>query len=317
MPTMPVVAASDGPRLTVSQIVGAPRFIPERVVRDLRDTFIIDAVFRQGPPASSGAVGWEESAPLFADDEPEIVAEFGEIPIGSTSRGHMRTASTTRRGLGISVSRTMRDRNNVGEVERRITLTTNTIRRAWDRLWLDTILSHPGVHTLAAAEPWYSNAYEPSGSQTTGKSVRYDITQSELLITDSTPDQVERPDDFFGFQPDLLVIPHHAAAGWKDNDAVNSAFVDILADENIRYTGVLPRRFVNFNILVSNNMPGDIAVMLQRGMTGFISDERALESTPLRYDERRETYESYTTRQSVAGLDQPLSATVITGIRGE
>lgn len=313
---MPVVASTDGHRMTVSQITGMPRFIPERIVRDLRDRFVIDAVFRQGPPANTGAVAFEESAPLFADGDPVEIAEGGEIPIVQTSRGMLRTMATTKRGFGFSITREMRDRNNVGEVAHRERLLTNTMVRAWDRLFLDTILTHPGVNTIAAAEPWYTDIFEPSGSQTTGKSIRYDIGQAKRLIVNATPDAVDRPDDFFGFRPDILIIPEQAEVGWLDSDAVNDVFKHgIVADQNLRYTGVMPRRFHGFNVLVSNNMPADVAIMLERNTTGFVSDERPLESTPLEYFPRTETWESYTTRRSVAGLDQPMSCTIVTGIQ--
>lgn len=313
--TIPVVSSTDGPRLTISQITGMPAFVPERVLRDLRDQFLIDSVFRPGPPAPNGAVVFEESAPLFADGEPEIVAEGGEIPIIQTSRGLVRTLSTTKRGVGLTITREMRRRNNVDELQRRMRLTRNTIRRHWDNLFIDTILNHPGVHTLPAAEPWYGTGYEPSGAQTTGGSVRYDIVQAETLITDATP-SADRPEDWFGFEPDVLIIPKNCAAGFKDNDKINEVFAHgVLADEQIRYTGVMPRRFFGFTILVSRTLPDDVAVMLERNTTGFISDEWPLEGSPLEYFPRTQQWETYFTRRSVAGLDQPKSCTIITGIK--
>lgn len=314
--TVPVVSSSDGPRLTISQITGMPRFVPERVLRDLRDEFLVEAVLRQGPPATSGAVAWEESAPLFADGEPEEIAEGGEVPIVSTSRGLSRSMATTKRGFGLQITQEMRRRNNVNELERRMRLLRNTMVRAWDNLFTDVILNHTGVHTLAAAEPWYGDSWEAPGAQTRGRSIRYDISQAELLITESTPDEVERPDDFFGFRPDVLIIPQQAAVGFKDSDSVNEVFAHgVVADQQLRYTGKMPKRFYGHNVLVSRTLPNDVAVMLERDTTGFVSDEWALEGTPLEYMARKQTWESYFTRRSVAGLDQPKSCTIITGIR--
>lgn len=315
--TFPVQSSTDGARLTVNQMVGAPTFIPERVVTDIKDQFLIESVFRQGPPASTGTVGFEESAPMYADGEPEVIAEGGEIPLVGTSRGLSRVLSTTKRGFGLQITRETRDRNDTGEVQKRMRMLRNTLTRAWDRLFQDVILNHPGVHSMAAAQPWYSNAFEPSGSQSTGRSIRYDITQAETLIVDSTPDEENRPEDFFGFEPDVLIIPRSCAAGFKDNDAVNEVFAHgVLADEQIRYTGVMPRRFYGQNVLISRTLPPDVAVLLERGTSGFISDERRLQGTPMEYKSRTEVWESYFTRRSVAGLDQPKSVTIISGIRG-
>lgn len=311
MALQPVVASQDGPRITVNDMIRNPTLIPQRIIRMSDQQFIADALFRRGPQAASGAVVYRESEPLFADGDPEVIEEFGEIPIVGTSTGLRRSVATTKRGFGYVISREMQRRNSVDKARQDLIKLRNTMRRTYDDLFLSTFLTHPRVHTINAAEPWYKDAFE--ATQTTGASIRYDLSTAKKIVADSAPEG--RPKDFFGFNANTLVISENTAIGFTDSDKVNEVFAHgNLADRQLRYTGVMPRTFWGLTVVQNKRIPDDIAVVMERGTAGFISDEWPLEATPLYEDRPRQQWRSDVTRRSVAALDQPGAVCIITGI---
>jgi len=306
-----VVASQDGPRITVNDMIRNPTLIPQRIIRMTEQQFIADALFRRGPNASGGAVVYRESEPLFADGEPDLIEEFGEIPIVGTSTGLRRSVSTTKRGFGYVISREMQRRNDVDKARNDLVKLRNTMVRTHDDLFLSTFLTHPRVHTMNAADGWYKDAYE--AVQTTGGSIRYDIAKAKKLIADSAPEG--RPKDFFGFNANTLVISENTAIGWIQSDKINETFAHgNLADQQLRYTGVMPRTFWGLNVVQNRRIPDDIAVVMERNTAGFIADEWPLEATALYEDRPRQQWRSDVTRRSVAALDQPGAVCIITNI---
>lgn len=306
-----VVASQDGPRITVNDMIRNPTLIPKRIIRMSEQQFISDALFRRGPNAASGAVVYSESEPLFADASSSVIEEFGEIPIVGTSTGLRRSLHTTKRGFGFVISREMQRRNNVDKARQDLIKLRNTMVRDHDELFLSTFLTHPRVHTMNAAMPWVADGFQ--ATQTVGGSIRYDISAAKKLIVDSAPEG--RPKDFFGFTPNTLVISDSTAIGFTDNDKVNEVFAHgNLADKQLRYTGVMPRTFWGLDVVVNRRIPNDIAIVMERGTAGFISDEWPLEATALYEDRPRQQWRSDVTRRSVAGLDQPGAVCIITNI---
>src|SRR5688500_10489369 len=135
-----IQASSDGPRLTVSGALANPRFIPERTLRTLENQFLVDGLFRPGPPATGGVVGYTENQPRFATHDPEVVEEYGEIPVIMTEAGARRAARTVKRAAALVVSREMRDRNDINGLNDRMVMVRNTFTRYYDREFMGIIL---------------------------------------------------------------------------------------------------------------------------------------------------------------------------------
>lgn len=300
--------SNDGSRLTVATMLGQPTFIPERTLRLLEDQFLIDGLLRQGPPASNGAVAYRENQPLFADSDPEIVAEFGEIPVLSTSRGALVTAHTVKRGAALMVSREMRSRNNVSELNVRMDQMRNTFLRAYDKLFNAAVLGNAGIQTFAATAVWAT-------ALSTNDVIRKDIAKGMGLIEDATPVGAQS-DSFLGFEADTLVISTALATNFLNNDAVNAVFAGgDIASESLKYTGKLPRRFFGLDVVRSRTLNGlNKAVLMQRGVAGFISDEYPMEATAMYEDKPRQAWRSDFSRASLAALDNPKAVCVITGV---
>lgn len=300
------VSFQDGPRITVAAMVKNPTVIPARVISDLQQMFIVDALLRRLPPADSGMVQYDESTPLFADGDAEIVEEFGEIPTIGGRLGNRKVAFTVKRALAIMVSQEMVNRNNIDRVNKQIKQVRNTMLRTWETQFLLALLNHPDVGSYTATAPW---------DDPTAK-IRADLTEAGLLVEDAAP--TDDPDNYYGFEADTLVIGKRTRADLVQSDDFNKVFRQSpLADKAPEYKGTLPGEFYGLNIMVSRELdrlaPGK-AILLEKKTVGGISDERPLRATPLYADRPRETWRSDTVRQSAIVIDQPGAAVVLDGL---
>lgn len=300
-----IVSVTDGPRISVNTLIKNPTVVPKRILELSKHEFIIDSLLRRLPPNDSGAVVYEESTPLFADGEAAIVNEFGEIPVISGKVGQRKVVTTIKRGLALLVSEEMRRRNNMDRVNTQMKQIKNTMVRTWDTVFFQTLLNHPDVGSIPATLAW-DNA---------SSKIRTDL--SEAMNTIDTASLEDAPENFFGFEADTLVIGHTTRTDLISSDDFAKAYTDKLVDQAPAYTGTLPGTFFGLNIMVSREMdrlaPGK-ALVLQRGVVGGISDERALSATPLYELRQNESWRSDVVRQSAIAIDQPLAACWITGV---
>lgn len=306
--TTPVVSISDGGQVTVNQLVGEPYLIPARILELLDNSFLTDAIFRDAGPNTSGLVSFESSTPLFLGADVEEVAEFGEIPVGAGQRGLPRIAVGTKQGLGVRVSKEMRDENRLDDVNRQITQLTNTMIRAEERA-LRQLTLDPSIPTIAATAAW---------NGTTSK-VRRDIGAAREAVESARPDG-QTSEDVLGFEPDTIIFPGAITNVLMDNDEFLKVYNGDLAGENIAYTGRLPGDVMGLAPLKSRFWFSNRALVLQRKTIGFRSNTRPLQVTPM-YGEGggpnggpTESWRCDATRKRVLGVDQPKAACWITGI---
>jgi hypothetical protein len=312
MPAQRIVSSQDGPRLTLAQLVKAPTVIPERIIQMTDQEFLTDDVLRPGDDAPSGVVMFSESTPLFTDEDPAILDEFGQIPVVNGSIGTPRVVRTVRRAMGLRISLTMIKRNAIRVVTNQMTQIKNTMVRAWEDAFFSAMLANPNILTIATDQPW--------GSATSH--IRKDVNAARYLIKTAAADAAGKQK--FGFRADTLILSDEMELDFLDSDEVTKPYEGgNVADQNLKFTGVLPKKFLTLDVFVSWRLatyaPGS-AIVMQRKTAGFISDERPLESTPL-YGEGngpnggpRESYRCDTTRQSAIGIDQPKAICLITGV---
>lgn len=305
-----IVSVADGPRITVDYLIGNPTFIPTRIIDLLANGWLSEALLRDAGPNGNGMVGYTESTPLYLGKDVEDVAEFGEIPVAAGQIGLPRIAVSNRQGLGIRVSKDMRDMDQIGYVNTQIKQLTNTMLRAEERA-LRAALANPAIPTITASAAW----------DTPQSKVRHDLAQAAEAVAAAKPATATLGDETFGFEPDAVVFPGSIVPTLLDNEDFLKVYSGDQGDENIAYTGKLPGQVLGLAPLKSRSWPGDRVLVLERGTVGFYSDQRKLQATGL-YGEGggpnggpTESWRSDATKRRVIGVDQPLAACWITGIR--
>lgn len=301
------ISIYDGPRITVSQLLGNPRTIPTRALELIRDNLVAEVLFRNGGAALSPVVQFERSAPLFLDGGPEVVGEFGEIPVFSAEGGEPQMAVGQKLALGIRVSREMRDFNKVGQVNKQVTQASNTFVRSNDKLAV-AAFDAADVPEVAATAAWGAAGATPRGDIALAKST----VSGQLYQND--------PDQPLGFIPDTIVMNPSVLPQLQDSDEFTKLFVGNIADQNIAYTGVLPSMLMGMTVLQSRFWPTDRVLVCERAVAGFYSDARPLEATPM-YAEGggpnggpTESFRSDMSQIRAIAVDEPLSACWITGV---
>lgn len=309
--TTRILSSQDGTKTTVRDLIANPLVVPARILSLLNLAFLSAALLRNEGPNASSLVKYEESTPLFLDTDPEIVGEFAEIPVGAGQMGLPRIAQGTPEGLGVRISRRMRDMNQIGQINRQITQLTNTMVRADERA-LRLLFDNPAIPSIAAGAAWDTSSGRP----------QKDIARAQEVIASAKPSGVTDEDANFGFDADTIVLPSSITPVLVGNDNFAAVYNrDSLTSEDIRYTGKLPNKIMDLDPLKSRTFANDKVLVLERSTVGFYSDFQALEVTEL-YPEGNgpnggatQSWRSDATRERVTGVDQPLAACWITGVK--
>jgi hypothetical protein len=298
----PMLDSQSGPRITINEFLKDPLLIRELVLRMTSQGFIADSLLRNAGQNAAGVVKYRESSPIYANTDAQTRAEFAEVPIAETSEGEPKMALVEERALGIVVSDEMRRRMSIDPVQRQLIRVRNTMFRSWDRTFFDLVFDHPGVQHLAVTTPWTS--------ETT--TARQDILAAIELVESAGPDGID--DAEFDFEPDTLVIGTASRTDLIGNEKFNQVYQGDLASENLLYRGKLPRQIMGLDVLVSRRVRAGKALVMQRNICGFISDELPLDVTPLYRDEPRKMSRADVQRASAVGLDQPKAIVVLDGV---
>jgi hypothetical protein len=314
MPATQIVGRQDGPRVTVSALMKSPTLIPKRIINMLDQEFLTDTVLRNGSDNNSGVVLYFETTPLFALDDPAVLDDFAAIPTTNGQLGTPKMVRVVRRALGLRVSKTMIDRNNRDAIDTQITQIRNTMVRAWEDAFFSALIANPSLQTMTTDTPWSSSTSH----------LRKDINGARFLLKNASADgNGQNGKSKLGFRADTLILSTVTENDFLNSDEVAKIMVGNLAQSNLLYTGKLPNKFLELDVVTSWRL--DVysygsAIVCQRKVVGFISDERKLSATPM-YGEgngpnggRTESWRTDTTRASAIGIDQPLAAVVIHGV---
>jgi hypothetical protein len=186
----------------------------------------------------------------------------------------------------------------------------NTFRRADSNA--AKALLNSGVPTMPVGIAWDQANSKP----------RRDLADAILEVTQAAPapGDVASAEEWYGFQPDTIVLNPGILPTLMDNEDFNKVFQGNVANENIAYTGTLPGRVYGLAPVSSLSWPTDRVLICERGTIGFYSDTRALEFTAL-YPEGngpnggpRETWRSDSSHKRAMALDQPKAGIWLTGL---
>ncbi|WP_431231523.1 hypothetical protein ACQ856_18345 [Mycolicibacterium psychrotolerans] len=310
-----IVSVSDGPAITVRDITGNPMWIPTAAKRLLDKQFISESLFRNGGSNPAGVVAYSEGDPSFLEDDVADVAEFGEIPVSSGARGTPRTAFAVKKALGVRVSKEMIDENRIDQVNKQLMQLRNTFIRANDRAVKSLFLS-PLIPTVPAIDPWTDGSTSKPRTD-----IALAIEQISTAAPVSYPGGIGSSDEFYGFEPDTIVMHRGLLPILMDNENFMKVYdTSATAGQAPNYTGALPTAVLGLNVVLSRTFPMDRVLVLERGTCGFYSDTRPLQFTAL-YPEGNgpnggptESYRSDASHKRALGVDQPKSALWITGV---
>jgi len=292
----------DGQRMLVSTLIKQPAIVPTRLLQMSGNQFIVDSILRPGPRSATGVVLFNESTPLFPDGQTSVIEEFGEIPVVSSSLGQPRTVRAVRRGYALKISQDMIDEENFDAVNTRMVQMRNGMRRDWEDAFLAALFANPLLQQVTATTTWGSAS----------STIRKDTNAARFAVENAAADQAGLQK--FEFVPDTLVISTTTKTDFLDSDEVNKIYVGNIADKSLLYTGTMPNKFQDLDVMVSWRLPAGKALLLERKTVGFITDKRPLRATNLYERQETETWRSDMTRASAIGIDQPLAACVINGV---
>lgn len=302
MAPLPTVTSQDGPKITINAFLKDPLLVPTTVVAMMNQGFLADAILRRAGQADAGVVRFDESTPIYADSTVRVRAEMAEVPIAQGSLGNPQNAYTSDRSLSVVITDEDKRRSNIDKLNVRMMQVKNSIVQAWDQAFISAVLGNGAVNTFTASGVWSGASYD----------IRNDILSAAKTIDTATDPQGSQ----YGFEADVLVVNKTTKYDLLRSNQFQTPYVGNIASENLKYTGKLPQKLLNYDIVVvpSSVLANGTALLLQKGVAGFIADEVALNATALYRDEPRKLWRSDVQRVSAIGLDQPKAACIITGI---
>ncbi|UTN91846.1 major capsid protein [Streptomyces phage Stuff] len=310
-----ITSVDDGPRLTVSQLVKSPTLVPKRIIQMTGQGFMVDQLLRQGPPIPGGSLIFSESEPLYADEGPMNVEEFGEIPLTTTSTGEMRVAKSVKKALGFRISQESIDRNNFDKVQQDMVKLKNSFAKTYEDVFLTALLA--ALPTLASSNT--SDGWVGTAASTAGQGIYADLSHAVYNIRNADADTSNGTgEQKFHFVPDTIVLNDMMATKLLLNpDIAKVLGVGDAATRNPLITGDATEAFLkafNLKLVRSWRLSPDKAIILQSKVVGGVSDERPLGATPLYEHKPTETWRTDVTRMSAVFIDQPKAGLVLTGI---
>lgn len=305
-----LTSAYGGDRLTVSEMMKDPTFIPQIVLDELDGAFLEEAIFRNGG-TNEGVVAYREAAAPYLNDDAEDVAEFAEIPVSDMNTGKLRSIIGLKNGLAVRVSREMVKFNQSDKLGQQITALKNTMVRNGIRATLAGFEAS-GIQPLTVSTNW----------ETTGADPMRDFRQAKRLISKARPD--DRPDDpdaLFGYKADTLVANEATIDLALFHESVQRYYNGNAAVENPAYTGITPQTISNLRVVTNEFIPEGVAYVMQSGTAGFISEADPLTITEM-YSESgengfggsRQSWRTDAFRNRIIGVDNPKAVVKITGI---
>lgn len=306
----PYGSSLDSPKWSVSDLIKNPTWVPQIITKLVKDDDPSDWLLRPGPTAVGGAVAFEEARMLYAYDTPEFVEEFGEIPM---TTGQGRTSAirqTVKRGIGMKISREMVSRDDRGRVQDEMRQVKEGIQLGMMRANINAVLNNPFVLTGAAGNAGTGGWLSGSTSMIS------DVANSVYQVSSQSGQPWGAQDEErIGYEIDTMIIHPSIEAGLIDVPEINTIFANSpLAGQQMRITGVLPRKFMNLDVMKSWRVPMDKVIFCQRRAMGFRSFEWPLSGSPLKWDDSEETARCYFSYRDVIAIDNPLSVFVLTGV---
>ena len=310
-----ITSAYDGPKLTVSEMLEDPTFIPQRVVDGMQGQFLEDLFFRQAEN-NKGVVAFREAAGQYLADDAEEIAEFGEIPVSAPELGPLRAAYGIKSGEAIRISYEMRNENKVDQVNRHIQALEKTMIRHGIQATLGVFKSAK-VQELQVSSQW-----------TGGDPVKDVFDAVELVQSAHEDDDLNRQ---FDYEPNTILLHPASYTKLVRNEQMQKYYIGnaaldnpIFLDQNgdsifggLRNTEL----FGTLRVATSRLIEQGTAYVFEAQGVGFKSDTMPLTATPM-YSEGGDSqlggptmsWRSDIVRKRAIAVDNPKAIVKLTGI---
>jgi len=202
------------------------------------------------------------------------------------------------------VSDEMRRRQAIDPVTRQLLQVKNTMVYSWNTAFYSAVVANASIQTLAVANPWASAS----------ATIRSDIAQAVYLVENANIVSPSGVTQWLGFEADTLIINHGTKNTLLQSSTFAAPYIGDIASESLMYTGTLPQKIFNLDVLVSRQVPAGNALILQRNRCGGYADELPFQCSPLYRQEERKTARADCQRSSAIFLDQPLSIALLSGV---
>lgn len=250
-----------GDKITVSDIIGTPTFIQERLHANLDGAFLENLLFRDGG-SNQGVVAFRESAVPYLNDEAEDVAEFGEIPVTDLNSGELRSAVAVKTALAVRASYEMINFNQMGLLQKQIDALQKTFVRTSVNASL-AAFDKADVPEIQASASWPGGDADPAN----------DVFDAIDAVTGAT---VEGKDNvYFDYNPDVIAGHPRALNALFRADKVQEKFIGALAADNpmsVAYRGARPQTAFGLQIVESRYLDPNEVIVMESGAAGFRSD---------------------------------------------
>jgi hypothetical protein len=242
MPTVypPQPATISGDQITVNRLINYPTLI-QRALRTLVQQRLVGDKILTGTVdlTGTGAVNYEQSEAIMANNLAERVGALGEYPTTTDGTAVSAIASTEKWGLAMEISDELVARNRMDIVNRRMVKLANRIAFGFDALILSAVASQV-TQTSAAVAAWNTTGADPF---------------ADIAIGAAVPDSLNQ-----GYEIDtVLATPTYWARLISAAKVIERAPRE--GDGTLLVTGRLAT-VAGMNILKTTNMPSGVNVML-------------------------------------------------------
>jgi hypothetical protein len=198
----------------------------------------------------------------------------------------------------------MRRRRVIDPFNMQLQQVKNTMIYSWNQAFYSAVAANANIQTLAVSNAWASS----------NATIRADIANGVYLIENSQITSALGFNQFLDFEADTMIINHGTKNTLLQSSSFAAPYIGDIASENLQYTGVLPNKIFNLDVLTSRQVPAGNAIIMQRNRCGFIADELPMQASPLYRWEPTKSSRSDVQRASAIGLDQPLAIVLLSGV---
>ena len=261
--------------LTVEEALSNPAYLPERVREAITGVNWADLLFRP-TTANSNVVAYRDRTVAELEQEPEAVAEFGEIPVADPiAPADYKIAPIVKRAVGIRVSwEQQRDNDTVGvrrELEARATsIVKGKITEA------TAALRAAEIPQLVVTTAWNKQGANPAD----------DVLDAIEMVQGAEDENGYS----FDYDPNLIVIHPRTLTMLKRNEQVSKLYIGDMAHAHPLFAGLElePVLFGKLRVISDNHVPKGEIFIATEGEAGLMA-QREPEMITDFYAERGES----------------------------